>query len=114
VEFWIDAQISPAIAAWMRYSFNVPAVAVRELGLREAEDPTIFWRARAAGAVVLTKGSDFVTLVQRHGAPPQVVWVRLGNTSNAALRSVLTASWAAIRSALEAGEPLIELRESAV
>ncbi len=29
---WIDAQISPAIAAWIRSNFAVNAVAVRDLG----------------------------------------------------------------------------------
>jgi len=33
---WIDAQLSPAIAAWITSHFAVTAVAVRDLGLREA------------------------------------------------------------------------------
>lgn len=75
MELWIDAQVSPAMAEWMRHMLAVDATAVRDLGLREAEDLTIFWRARAAGVVVLTKDSDFVVLLERHGPPPQVVWL---------------------------------------
>lgn len=33
---WIDAQFSPAIAAWLSKTFSVEAVAVRDLQLREA------------------------------------------------------------------------------
>ena len=43
---WIDAQISPAIAAWIRTHFAVNAVAVRDLGLRDAVDQEIFLAAK--------------------------------------------------------------------
>ena len=52
---WIDAQLPPALAAWMRRDLRIDAYAVRDLGLRDAEDPLIFARAREASAVVLTK-----------------------------------------------------------
>lgn len=38
---WLDAQISPAMALWMRMRFDLDAVAVRDVGLRDAEDPAI-------------------------------------------------------------------------
>jgi predicted nuclease of predicted toxin-antitoxin system len=43
---WIDAQMSPAIAAWVNDNFAVSAVAIRDLGLRDAEDKEIFQAAR--------------------------------------------------------------------
>jgi len=46
---WVDAQVSPALAAWLRRTLGLDAYAVRDLGLREAEDPAIF---AAAGALV--------------------------------------------------------------
>jgi predicted nuclease of predicted toxin-antitoxin system len=82
VNVWIDAQISPAIAAWMCSELGVDARAVVELGLRDATDRAIFFKARDEGAVVLTKDSDFVRLVNLHGAPPQIVWLTIGNSSN--------------------------------
>jgi len=39
---WIDAQLSPAIAFWIEDNFNVKAFALRDLGLRDAEDEEIF------------------------------------------------------------------------
>jgi len=63
VRVWIDAQLTPALAQWLRDDVGVEAVAVRDLGLRSAEDPAVFAGARTEGAVVLTKDSDFVDLV---------------------------------------------------
>lgn len=94
----------------MRQELQVDAVAVRDLGLRSAEDPNIFARAREQGAtVVLTKDSDFVDLVTRLGPPPQIVWLTCGNTSNAFLRELLRDTWRHIAALLADGEPLIEI-----
>jgi predicted nuclease of predicted toxin-antitoxin system len=59
---WIDAHLSPAIAVWITSTFGILAVALRDLGLRDAEDPEIFEAAKAANVVLLTKDSDFVDL----------------------------------------------------
>jgi predicted nuclease of predicted toxin-antitoxin system len=109
VVVWTDAHLSPALAPWLRASFGVEAAPLREVGLRDAEDAAIFAAARAAGAVVFTKDSDFVELVARHGPPPQIVWLTCGNTTNAALRAILADAWPRIAALLAAGEPLIEI-----
>jgi predicted nuclease of predicted toxin-antitoxin system len=109
VRVWIDAQVSPALARWLREELGVDAVAVRELGMRTAEDPEIFAGARHEGAVVLTKDSDFVDLVARIGPPPQIIWLTCGNTSNAYLRGILRNAWPHINALLAAGEPLVEV-----
>ena len=83
---WIDAQLSPAIAACIREHFPVSALAVRDLGLRDSTDREIFFAARQAGAVVMTKDMDFVRLVEEFGTPPQVIWLTCGNTSNRHLK----------------------------
>ena len=106
---WIDAQLSPALAQWLREELGIDAVAVRELGLRSAEDPAIFAGARVEGAVVLTKDSDIVDLVARLGPPPQIIWLTCGNTSNAFLRDILRNAWPQIAAMLAAGEPLVEI-----
>ena len=111
---WIDAHLSPALAPWLRASFGVQAAPLRELGLRDAEDRTIFAAARRAGAILITKDSDFVDLLTRHGAPPQVIWLTCGNTSNTALRTILADSWPRVAQLLVAGEPLVEISGRAV
>ena len=109
---WIDAQISPAIALWLRMRFDLDAVAVRDLGLRDAEDEEIFAAAKEAEVVVMTKDSDFVDLLQRLGSPPQVVWLRCGNTSNARLKQLLSQALPAVLPMLDAGEPLVEIGDA--
>jgi predicted nuclease of predicted toxin-antitoxin system len=106
---WIDAQISPAIAAWVCASFGVEAVAVRDLGLREATDQEIFSAAKRDKAVVMTKDSDFVLLLERLGPPPQIIWLRCGNTSNARLKEILTSTLPKALGLLKVGERLVEI-----
>ena len=83
---WLDAQISPRLRPKIRREFKIEVVHVRDLGLREAEDPKIFDEARRAKAVVLTKDEDFVILVERLGPPPQIIWLTCGHVSNARLK----------------------------
>ena len=109
---WIDAQLSPYLARWLSSEFDVEAKPVRELGLRDAKDREIFLAAREAGAVVLTKDNDFVLLLEQLGPPPQVLWLTLGNTSNARLREVLAKSFQAVQVLLLRGEPLVEISEA--
>ena len=110
MQVWNDAQVSPALAQWMRHELEVDVVAVRDLGLRSAEDPNIFARARDHGAVVVfSKDSDFVDLVTRLGSPPQIIWLTCGNTSNAFLREILRDAWPHIAALPAAGEPLVEI-----
>jgi predicted nuclease of predicted toxin-antitoxin system len=112
VILWIDAQLSPALARWMSETFGVTAHAVRDLGLRDAKDVPIFHAAREAGAVIMSKDSDFVLLLERFGPPPQILWVTCGNTSNAWLRDVLRKSFPEARARLEQGEPLVEISDA--
>ena len=81
MRIWVDAQKSPAIGTWISSNYAVSAVAIRDLGLRDAEDKEIFETARQDKAVVMTKDSDFVLLLDRLGPPPQVIWITCGNTS---------------------------------
>jgi len=112
VILWIDAQLSPALAPWLSDTFGVTAHAVRDLGLRAAKDLPIFHAARETGAVIMSKDSDFVLLLERLGPPPQILWVTCGNTSNARLREVLLKSFPVDRTRLEQGEPLVEISDA--
>ena len=68
MRIWLDAQMSPAIATWISSHYAVSAVAIRDLGLRDAKDKEIFEAARQEKAVVMTKDSDFVLLLDKLGA----------------------------------------------
>ena len=81
------------------------------LGLRDANDKTIFQAAREANAVVMTKDSDFLDLQLKLGVPPQIILINLGNTSNQRMREVLHKQWLTIRGFLEIGEPVVEIQD---
>ena len=49
MNIWVDAQVSPEIAAWINDRSKLNAQAVRDIGLRDAEDLEIFNAARNAG-----------------------------------------------------------------
>ena len=51
---WIDAQLSPAIAQWISQNFPMDAIALRDIGLRDAEDAEIFAAAKKAEVIVMT------------------------------------------------------------
>jgi predicted nuclease of predicted toxin-antitoxin system len=106
---WIDAHLSPAIATWITMTFGITAIALRDLGLRDAEDPEIFEKAKAKGVILMTKDSDFVDLVDRLGSPPQIIWLTCGNTSNAELRRILSLTLLNALAQLQAGEKLVEI-----
>jgi predicted nuclease of predicted toxin-antitoxin system len=112
VILWLDAHLPPSICGWLSSQFHLEAAAIRDLGLRHAEDPDIFAAARAAGAVVMTKDADFVRLLAIHGPPPAVLWVTCGNTSNRELRRVLTVTLADALDLLKGGEALVEIRSA--
>lgn len=81
---WVDAHLSPEIAVWICNTLGIEAIALRDLGLRDAEDPEIFETAKAQRAIVMTKESDFVDLVERLGSPPQIIWLTCGNSEHLA------------------------------
>lgn len=106
---WIDAQLSPVIASWISANFDVTALALRDIGLRDATDREIFLEAKKAAVIVMTKDKDFVQLLDTLGAPPQVIWITCGNTSNARLREIFSASLEKALDLIEAGEKLVEI-----
>jgi len=111
MKIWVNAQLPPAIANWIAKTFAVEAIAVRDLGLRDATDTEIFGAARDAAVVVMTKDSDFVDLVNARGAPPQVIWVTCGNTSNARLREILSQTLPQALVLLASGEKVVEIKD---
>lgn len=81
------------------------------MGLRDASDIEIFETARQAGAVVLTKDSDFLDIQDRFGPPPQILWITCGNTSNARLKEILSGALPQAMELLRRGEPLVEISD---
>ncbi len=54
MKFLVDAQLPPALARWF-VEAGCEAQAVREIGLRDAEDGAIWRHAEVNGLVIVTK-----------------------------------------------------------
>lgn len=106
---WLDAQLPPQLAIWIQQTLAINATALRDLGLRDANDNAIFDAARKAGAVLISKDSDFIELMMRHGAPPKLIWLTCGNVSNAGLQMLLRAKLREAIELLDSGEMIVEL-----
>jgi predicted nuclease of predicted toxin-antitoxin system len=113
MRFWIDAQLPPILAFWLKEKFGVEARNLKELGLRDAEDEDIFNNARQEGIVIVTKDGDFIELIARFGTPPQILWVTCGNVSNRNLKRIFSQIFPEALKLLECGEPIVEISDTA-
>ena len=112
MRFWIDAQLPPQFAFWLKETFNVEAQSLKELGLRDAEDQVIFNAARNQGTVIITKDSDFIELVTRNGTPPQILWVTCGNVTNRNLKRIFENAFPEALRLLQENEMIVEISGS--
>jgi predicted nuclease of predicted toxin-antitoxin system len=69
---------------------------LEDLGLRGAQDSDIWELAKARSLALVTKDDDFRSLALLHGAPPKVVWLRVGNAGTQAIAELLRAHRARI------------------
>jgi predicted nuclease of predicted toxin-antitoxin system len=109
MRFLVDAQLPPALARWLG-GRGLAATPVRDLGLRESDDGSIWNFAATGGWTVLTKDEDFVARCVGNSAAPAVVWLRIGNCTNRVLFSWLEPFLLDIQSRLSQGEKIIEVR----
>jgi predicted nuclease of predicted toxin-antitoxin system len=109
IHIWLDAHLSPDIAAWIHTRFGIAAASIIELGLHQSRDREVFERAKTVGAVLMTKDADFVELVERFGPPPKVIHLTCGNTSNSEMRRILEAALPAAIDHLAGTERLVEI-----
>lgn len=113
ITIWIDAQLSPSLAAWVNSNYtHIQAQSVRALGLRDATDIEIFKQAKEKQAIVMTKDDDFIRLLEQLGTPPAIIWITAGNTSNAKMQEILSMHLEKAVELIKAGEPLIEISKS--
>ncbi len=80
------------------------------MGLRDAEDGDNWKHALATGAAIITKDEDFAIRAQQTDASPAIVWLRIGNTSNHALRLWLMPQLPLIIGWIEQGVRVLEVR----
>jgi predicted nuclease of predicted toxin-antitoxin system len=115
MRIWIDAQLSPSLAAWINRTFDgIKAESVRAVGLRDALDQDIFKEAREQQVVVMSKDNDFISLIEEQGPPPKLIWITCGNTSNATMREILGHTLVKAKNLLEQGENIVEISDKTV
>ena len=70
---------------------------VNLIGHAGATDLEIWAYARAHDFAVVSKDDDFRSLSLVNGAPPKVIWLRIGNASTAAIEAFIRSALVKIR-----------------
>ena len=109
MRFLVDAQLPPALAGWLGER-GMAATPVREVGLRDADDETIWNFALEGGWTVVTKDEDFAERCIGNPDAPAVVWLRIGNCTNKVLFTWLEPLLPEIQRRLSTGDRLVEIR----
>ena len=108
----IDAQLSPSLAAWINRTFSdIHADSVWSLELRDKSDKQIFEYASENGYIIVSKDVDFMNMIERYGAPPNLIWITCGNTSNAAMRKILSGTLSKALELISGGESIVEISD---
>ena len=109
MRLWLDVHLSPRLIPWMTENFGVEAASLIDLGMYTLRDEPLFQRARREVDAIMTKDSDFLRLVTTHGRPPSIIYLTCGNTTNAELRRILSATLALTLSLIAQGESIVEI-----
>lgn len=91
----VDQNLSFKLASRVADLFP-DSVHVRDIGLKDADDRVVWDYAKQHGCIVVSKDSDFHQKSFVIGAPPQVIWIRLGNCTTDDVEQVLRKHFAAI------------------
>lgn len=108
MRFLVDANLPPGLAAWLCDQGHDATHVSRELN-SSTSDRAVMELARLMNAVVVSKHEDFVMIAVLDPDASQVVWIRLGNATNACLRNWIQPRLAEILHLLEKGERVVEV-----
>ncbi len=108
MKFLVDAQLPPALALWLREA-GYRADHIEHLGLLHAADGAIWALALRDGWVIVTKDEDFSARSAQAAVAPVIVWLRVGNATNPALRAWFDPRLPGIVAFLQAGSRLVEV-----
>ncbi len=85
----LDHNLSPRMIGAIAEAFP-DSNHVAQVGLSRVDDAAVWAYAKEHGFAIVTKDSDFSDLSVLRGAPPKVVWLRIGNcTTDEALQALL-------------------------
>jgi predicted nuclease of predicted toxin-antitoxin system len=109
MRFLVDAQLPRAICPVLAHPDH-EVLHVKDVLPLDVADADIWRMALANGQVIVTKDEDFARRQQSSGTGPQIVWIRIGNCSNAALQAAIQPVWSSVCAMLAGGETLVEVR----
>lgn len=109
MRFLVDAQLPPRLAVWLRDRGHEAEHVTEALSPR-ASDRDVVDHARSTAAAIITKDGDFLDLLDDADAP-QLVWIKLGNVTNAQLQAAFKTKWVQVEAALQAGQRTVEFPE---
>jgi predicted nuclease of predicted toxin-antitoxin system len=87
----LDQNLSRKLLPSIEHDFPASAH-ILPLGMAKATDSDIWYYARFHGYTLVTKNTDMVDLCVLRGAPPKVIWLRLGNCASSVIRDVLASN----------------------
>jgi predicted nuclease of predicted toxin-antitoxin system len=88
VKLLLDENLSPKLA--QRLSDLYPGSRhIRECGLERGSDGSVWEFAKANGFTIVSRDSDFDKISSRHGHPPHIIRLRLGNCTTSAIEDLL-------------------------
>jgi len=88
VKLLFDENLSPNLVIRLADIFP-GSLHVREVGLQAADDQVVWEYAKNAALTIVSKDADMHQRSFLFGAPPKVVWVRLGNCSTTDVENLL-------------------------
>jgi predicted nuclease of predicted toxin-antitoxin system len=97
VRLLFDEQLSERLCSLLRGEFP-DSLHIRQIGAGGSADASVWHLALEHECVLVTKDEDFRQLSILRGAPPKVVWVRLGNCTTQDLADLLSRHADQIRS----------------
>ena len=98
-----DEQLSEELSDLLQDVFP-DSLHVRQIGAGGSPDGRVWQLAGERGCVLVTKDEDFHRLSVLRGAPPKVVWIRIGNCTTQDIARLLRGHRADIRRFVEQDE----------
>jgi predicted nuclease of predicted toxin-antitoxin system len=106
VKLLLDHNLSHKIA--IRLADVYPeSTQTRLLNFGRTGDSELWFYARTHAYILVTKDRDIAELAVLRGAPPKVVWLRIGNCSAAAVESMLRRNYDAIEELVAAPDRVV-------
>ena len=109
MKFLVDNQLPLQLSRFLRERGH-DSEHLLDIGLDNADDATVWFRAAADERILISKDEDFVILANRPNDAGRLVWVRLGNCRNSALIAAFDGALSAIEGCFDAGQRIVELR----